>query len=214
MNAPTTPAPTTPAPTTLVIALTGGIASGKTAVSDAFAALGVPVVDTDRIAREVVAPGSDGLAAVREAFGDAVVDAVGGLDRARLRARIFEDAAARDKLEAILHPRIAAEARRRLAEIEAPYAILVVPLLVESGLFTDADRVLVVDVPEDIQVERLTRRDGMSRAQADAALAAQARRADRLAAADDVIENTGSLDDLKRRVAELDREYRKRARAE
>lgn len=191
-----------------VIALTGGIASGKTAVSNAFAARGAPVVDTDVIAREVVAPGSDGLAQVRAEFGDGVITADGALGRAALRRLIFADDGARSRLETILHPLIEGEARARLSRIEAPYAILVVPLLVESGLFGDADRVLVVDVPESVQIERLTARDGVDRTQAESALAAQVSREQRLRHADDVIDNSGSLEALKRRVAELDRDYR------
>lgn len=190
----------------LIVALTGGIASGKTAASDRFAERGAAVIDTDRIAREVVEPGSAGLAEVREAFGDAIV-VDGALDRAALRRRIFEDPDARHRLEAILHPRIAAEARRRIATLSAPYAVLVVPLLVESGLFSDADRVLVVDVPEAVQLERLMARDRMSRAQAESALAAQATREERLARADDVIVNTGSLADLHAEVDRLDARY-------
>lgn len=193
-----------------VVALTGGIASGKTAVSDRFAALGVPVVDTDTIAREVVAPGTSGLAAVVAEFGPEILDADGGLDRAALRRRIFSDPAARRRLESILHPRIAAEARRRIDAAEGPYAVLVVPLLVESGLFADADRVLVVDVPESMQVERLLDRDGMDADAARAALDAQAPRSRRLAAADDVIDNSGSLQALDDQVRALDRAYRRR----
>lgn len=194
----------------LIIALTGGIASGKTAASDRFAERGAAVIDTDRIAREVVAPGSDGLAAVQAAFGDAIV-VDGELDRSALRRRIFDDPEARKRLEAILHPRIAAEARRRIAAVSAPYAVLVVPLLVESGLFSDADRVLVVDVPEAVQIERLMARDRMTRAQAESALAAQASREARLARADDVIVNTGSLADLHGEVDRLDARYRELA---
>jgi len=190
------------------IALTGGIASGKTAVSDRFAALGIPVIDTDLIAREVVEPGTPGLAAIEREFGPDVISG-GALDRRELRRRIFDDAGARRRLEAILHPRISAEARRRLAEVDAPYAVLVVPLLVESGLFEDADRVLVVDVPEQTQIRRLMARDEMSRAQAEAALAAQASREQRLARADEVIDNTGSLADLAAEVDRLDAVYRR-----
>lgn len=192
----------------MIVALTGGVASGKTAVSDRFAALGVPVVDTDVLAREVVAPGSPGLAEVEAAFGPGVVRADGALDRAALRRTIFDDPAARDRLEAILHPRIAEEARRQLAALAAPYAILVVPLLVESGLFNDADRMLVVDVPEEVQIQRLIERDGSTRDQARAMLDAQASRDQRLALADDVIENTGTLEELRRRVDVLDEKYR------
>lgn len=193
---------------TMVVALTGGVASGKSAVSDRFAELGVPVVDTDVLAREAVAPGSAGLAEVGTVFGPGVIGADGGLDRAALRRKIFDDPDARSELERILHPRIADAARRHLETLEAPYAVLVVPLLVESGLFADADRVLVVDVPEEIQVERLIKRDGTSRDQAQAMLAAQASREQRLASADDVIDNTGTLEELHRRVDELDEKYR------
>ena len=193
---------------TRVVVLTGGIASGKTAASDAFAALGVPIVDTDRIAREVVEPGSEGLAEVAAAFGAEILTG-GELDRAALRRRIFEDPDARRRLEAILHPRIAAEARSRLADLNSPYAILVVPLLIESGLFTEADRVLVVDAPESLQLQRLIERDGVTRADAEAALAAQSTRDRRLARADDVIVNTGSLDALRREVERLDARYRR-----
>ena len=196
----------------MIIALTGGVASGKSTVSDRFAELGVPVVDTDVLAREVVAPGSAGLSEVAAAFGSEVVDGNGRLDRAALRRRVFDETATRRRLEEILHPRIAAEARRRLAAVEAPYAVLVVPLLVESGLFEDADRVLAVDVPERLQVERLMARDGASRSQARAMLEAQASREERLARADEVIENTGSLEALLRQVDRLDQKYRAVAR--
>lgn len=199
---------------TFVVALTGGIASGKTAVSDAFAALGAAVIDTDLIARQVVEPGSLGLAAVVDTFGPSICADDGRLDRAELRRLIFSDPAARQRLEAILHPRIAAEAARQLNTASAAYSILVVPLLVESGLFKDADRVLVVDVPESLQLERLMRRDGSDRAQAEAALAAQATRQQRLARADDVIDNSASLEQLRSRVAELDQVYRQLAAAD
>src|SRR6056297_577924 len=194
--------------TTMVIALTGGVASGKTAVSDRFAELGVPVIDTDVIAREVVASGSGGLAAIEAAFGSDMITAEGTLDRPALRRKIFDEPGARTRLEDILHPRIAEQARRQLSTLQAPYAILVVPLLIESGMFSNADRVLVVDVPEDVQIERLMARDSASREQAEAMLAAQASRDQRLARADDIIENTGTLAELNARVDELDRKYR------
>ncbi|HKL52937.1 MAG TPA: dephospho-CoA kinase [Wenzhouxiangellaceae bacterium] len=193
----------------MVVALTGGVASGKTAVSDHFARLDVPIVDTDVIAREVVAEGSSGLAAIETAFGPEMITAEGTLDRAVLRRKIFDEPGARTRLEDILHPRIAEEARRQLATLQTPYAILVVPLLVESGLFSDADRVLVVDVPEAVQIQRLMQRDGNTREQAEAMLAAQTSRQQRLARADDVVENTGTLAELKSRIEELDRKYRK-----
>ena len=190
-----------------IVALTGGIASGKTAVSDAFGALGVPVVDTDLIARSVVEPGSPGLRQVVAAFGDGVLDADGGLDRASLRQVIFTDGQARERLEGILHPLIAQAARAELEKVTAPYAILVVPLLVESGLFEDADRVLVVDVPEGVQIQRLMQRDGVTEASARHALQAQASREQRLGKADDVLENTGTLAQLQASVSELHRQY-------
>ena len=193
---------------TRIVALTGGIASGKTAVSDAFVALGVPVVDTDVIARRVVAPGSEGLQALVAEFGEEFLTEDGALDRNKLREIIFMESESRERLEAILHPRIAAEARRQIESLETPYAILVAPLLVETGVFEDADRVLVVDVPESVQIERLSYRDGASEEQARAALAAQASRQERLARADDVIENTGSLAGLQGKVRALDRKYR------
>ncbi|SRR6056297_2427891 len=193
-----------------VIALTGGIASGKTAVSDRFSALGASVVDTDCIAREVVAPDSAGLARVVEAFGDTVLAASGELDRLALRDRIFDDAAARARLEGILHPLIEARARDAIRAADGPYVVLVVPLLIETGLFGDADRVLVVDVPRAVQLERLTARDGVTPDQARAALAAQATREQRLAVADDVIDNSGALEALDEQVARLDHAYRGR----
>jgi dephospho-CoA kinase len=191
-----------------VIALTGGIASGKTAVSDRFAALGASVVDTDRIAREVVRPGRPGLSLLSDAFGSSIVDSAGQLDRAALRERIFADDAARAKLNSLLHPLIETAAAAEVEVANGPYVILVVPLLVETGLFGDADRVLVVDVPEAVQLERLQGRDGVTAAQARAALAAQATREQRLAVADDVIENSGSLAELDAQVAGLDQRYR------
>lgn len=193
---------------TLVIALTGGVASGKTTVSDRFGELGAPVVDTDVIAREVVAKRSGGLAGIVAEFGPEMLTSEGTLDRPALRRKIFDEPGARTRLEDILHPRIAEESRRQLAGLDAPYSILVVPLLFESGLFSDADRVLVVDVPESVQIERLMKRDESTREQADAMLAAQASRDQRLAKADDVIENTGTLAELNARVEELDRRYR------
>lgn len=193
------------------VALTGGIASGKTAVSDAFAQRGVAVVDTDTIAHQLVAPGQPALDKIRQRFGDQVIDERGRLRRAQLRAIIFEDDRARTDLESILHPRIAAEVERRLAASTGPYVLLVVPLLVETGLFSDCDRVLVVDVPERVQIERLMKRDGSSRSQAEAALAAQISRDKRLARADDVVVNTGSLTDLRAEVERLDDRYRRLA---
>lgn len=189
------------------VILTGGIASGKTTVSDAFAELGAAVVDTDIIAREVAAPGTAGFEAVVEAFGQDIV-AGGEIDRARLRERIFSDPAQRRNLEAILHPLIEAEARRRLrAPGDAPYIILVVPLLSESKLDREADRILVVDVDESVQLSRLTRRDGIDDELARRMIASQTSRADRLAMADDVIDNNGDLPGLMRQIHKLHQSY-------
>lgn len=188
----------------LLVVLTGGIASGKTAVSDQLAGKGVPVIDTDRIAREVVTPGSPGLQAVVKAFGPAVLDDNGNLDRAALRQEVFDDDSARRRLEAILHPLIESEARRCIDQHDNDaYVLLVVPLLIETGLFADADRVVVVDVPASTQIERLMARDDITREQAERMLAAQTDRQQRLAAATDVIENDGSLEQLRQRVDRL-----------
>ena len=202
------------------VALTGGIASGKTTVANLFAAHGIPLVDSDLIAREVVEPGQPALAAVADAFGPDVLGPDGRLDRRRLRDIIFSDPTARARLEAILHPAIRAEMERQsAAAAEAgPYQVLVIPLLAEGGRRDRADRVLVVDVPEALQVERLMARDTVSREQAQASLQAQASRAARLAIADDVVTNTGRIEDLREQVARLHERYAalardKRARA-
>ena len=195
----------------LRIGLTGGIASGKSTVAELFAARGVTVLDTDRIAREVVEPGRPALAALVQALGTGILARDGWLDRALLRRRIFADAAARRTVEDILHPAILEELGRQSVAAPGPYQVLVIPLLVEgdrAGLF---DRVLVVDCPEELQVERLMSRDGETRAGALGMLAAQASRRERLAAADDVIVNDGPAGELERQVAGLDRKYREMA---
>jgi dephospho-CoA kinase len=189
------------------VALTGGIASGKSTVADHFRALGVPVIDTDVIAREVVEPGQPALAAITAAFGPEVLDAEGRLDRRRMRAQIFADPDARRRLEAILHPAIRAEMERQSRAAGGAYQVLVIPLLAEGGRRDHVDRVLLVDVPEALQVERLMTRDGVSREQAQASLAAQASRAARLAMADDVVQNTARVDDLRAQVAALHENY-------
>ena len=192
----------------LRIGLTGGIASGKSMVAGLFAARGVAVIDADRIAREVVEPGRPALAELIRTLGPEILDPQGSLDRARLRRRIFEDAGARRTVEDILHPAILAEMARQAAAAPGPYQLLVIPLLVEGGRRGLVDRVLVVDCDEQQQVERLMRRDGETRESAARALTAQATRAQRQAAADDVIVNDGDPAGLAVRVAELDRRYR------
>ncbi len=193
----------------LVTGLTGGIASGKTAVSDAFARLGAPIIDTDVIARELVRPGEASLQRIAATFGSEMLLADGTLDRAALRALVFSDSASRRQLNAILHPEIRKRALRTLQATRAPYCILVVPLLVESGMIELVDRVLLIDVPESLQLERLTRRDGTTTEQAQRILQAQANRAERLRVADDVIENSGGLADLQQQVRGLDHLYRR-----
>lgn len=189
------------------VGLTGGIASGKSAVSDRFAALGVPIIDTDLIAREVVAPGEPVLREVITAFGEEIVDEDGRLRRRKLREIIFSDAEKQDLLESILHPAIREETKKRVADVDTPYCIVVIPLLAESGHFDWLDRVLVVDVPEEAQIARLVARDGVTEDQARASLAAQAGREARLRIADDVIDNSGDIEALDAAVSELHDRY-------
>jgi len=196
----------------LRVGLTGGIASGKSTVARLFEALGVPVIDTDVLAREVVAPGSPVLAQIAARFGAGVLTPEGALDRAALRSLIFSDPAARADLEGLTHPAIRALLAERSAAAGGDYQIHVIPLLVETGGQNRVDRVLVVDSSEELQIRRLQARDGSSLEQARAILAAQASRAARLAAADDVIENNGDLHVLRDRVAALHLGYRERAR--
>lgn len=193
----------------LVIGLTGGIGSGKSAVADRFAALGAAVTDTDRIAHELTAPGAAGTGAIRAAFGSGVFAPDGALDRAALRRVVFADVGQRARLESLLHPLIGAAARSEIAGWRSPYGLLVVPLLLErGGLRALVDRVLVVDCTEEQQRERVMARSGLTAAEAQAIMAAQATRGARLAIADDVVDNSGPLDGLAAQVAALDRHYR------
>jgi dephospho-CoA kinase len=199
---------------TLVVGLTGGIGSGKSAVAEAFAALGIGVTDTDRLAHAVTAPGEAGLAAVLAAFGPEFRKDDGSLDRDRLRRRVFADPDARVRLERLLHPLIAAAARRDVARWRSPYGILVVPLLLERGGLRDlVGRVLVVDCPEDEQVRRVMARSGLTADEVRAIMATQCPRSARLAAADDVIDNAGAPDAIAPQVAALDLRYRSLAAA-
>lgn len=192
----------------LRIGLTGGIASGKSTVEQRFAELGVPVIDADAASRAVVAPGQPGLQAVAARFGRGVLTAAGELDRRALRSLIFQDAAKRRELEGILHPLIRAHMEAEARQAAGPYLVLSVPLLIEGGAARDrVDRILVVDADEAQQVERLMRRDAVSEAQARAILAAQASRAERLKAADDVLVNTGTVPELRQAVDRLHRRY-------
>ena len=192
----------------LVIALTGGVAAGKSAVTRRFEALGVPVHDADVAAREVVAPASEGLAEVVATFGPEALAPDGQLDRAAMRRRVFADPAARRKLEAIIHPRVRAWLRERALADCTPYCLLAIPLLAENiARYRWVDRVLVVDAPESVQLARLIARDDVDETLARRMISQQATRADRLALADDVIDNSGDESALDQAVAELHQRY-------
>ena len=195
-----------------VVGLTGGIGSGKSAVANAFASLGVEIVDADLLAHRLSAPGEPGYAAIREAFPDVGLTPDGEIDRARLRSRVFADPRARVRLEAALHPLIAAAAKREIAAWRGPYGVTVVPLLLERGKLASAvDRILVVDCPEDAQVTRVVARSGMAPSEVRAIMATQSSREARLAAADDVIDNAGPPEAIAPQVASLDARYRELA---
>jgi dephospho-CoA kinase len=191
------------------IALTGGIACGKSTVANLFAALGATIVDTDLLAREVVAPGSPLLAQVAQHFGAAVLQPDGSLDRARLRDIVFANPAERQWLEQLTHPAIRELTDRRCESAKGPYVMVAIPLLVETGGAARFDRVLVVDCAPEIQLARLQARDGSTREQAARMLAAQVTREQRLAAADDVIENNGDIAALRDQVGKLHLMYSK-----
>ena len=193
--------------TLLRIGLTGGIASGKSTIADMFAELGAVVIDTDVIAREVVMPGQPGLNEVRQAFGESVTNDDGTLDRIALRQLVFADGGRRKQLEAILHPRIREETYRQADAACGDYLLVVVPLLAESPLKSFVNRILVVDCSEDTQMSRLLARDAESEDRARRILAAQSSREERLAIADDVINNDGSLDATRSQVAALHNYY-------
>ena len=189
------------------VGLTGGIGSGKTTISDLFAELGVDVIDTDEISRALTGKAQPAVAQIAEQFGPDVVAADGSLNRDRMREIAFSDPEAREKLQRILHPLIRAEVQRRLAASAKLYALVVVPLLVESRGYDFADRVLVIDCSEEQQIERVMHRSGLSRDQVKAIMATQASRSERLAAADDVINNDGEMADLRSQVEKLHRQY-------
>jgi dephospho-CoA kinase len=194
-----------------VIGLTGGIASGKSAVSQRFEALGIVVADADAAAREAVAVGSDGLADVVDMFGTGVLAADGSLDRPAMRRRVFADPDARKRLEGIIHPHVRELLHATCARAGSPYAIAAVPLLAEGGgrrAYPWLQRILVVDVPEAVQLQRLLQRDGIDELLARRMIEVQATRRQRLAVADDVLANDGPLQALDERVAALDRLYR------
>ena len=196
----------------LVVGLTGGIGSGKSAAADAFAKLGAAVVDTDAIAHELTGPGGAAVAEVKRLFGSAFVDATGAMDRKRMRELVFADAGAKQRLESMLHPRIRAESDRRVAAAfgagSAPYVVVVVPLLVESAGYRErVKRVLVVDCPEAVQLARVRQRSGLAEAEVRRIIAAQIQRERRLAAADDVIDNSGTIAAMQQQVRQLHEKY-------
>lgn len=192
----------------LTVGVTGGIGSGKSVAADYFRGLGAEVIDTDQIAHDLTRSGAPALIAIRAAFGDKVFNEDGRLERGRLRARVFSDPDAKAQLEAILHPLIRTEVSRRIVGSQAPYRILVVPLLLETGAYRDViDRVLVVDCVEAQQIERTMRRSGLTAEDVRAIMAAQMPRAQRLKQADDVLYNDGHLDTLRRDVEKLHQVY-------
>ncbi len=194
------------------IGLTGGIASGKTAVTRAFEALGIVVADADLAARDAVAPGSEGLAQIVSSFGTDILGANGALDRAAMRQRVFADDSARKRLEAIVHPRVRTLLKQQCEAATSGYVIVAIPLLAEVGgrsAYPWLQRILVIDVPVDTQRQRLIQRDGIDATLAEKMIAAQATRAQRLAIADDVVVNDGSLEALQGKIAALDTQYQR-----
>jgi dephospho-CoA kinase len=190
------------------VGLTGGIGCGKTTVANMFAELGATLVDTDEIAHALTAPGGAAMAALIAEFGPACATFDGALDRARMRQLVFGDAAAKLRLEAILHPRIRDAALAAAALASGPYVIFVVPLLIESGTWrARVQRVLAIDCPEHVQVARVMARNGLTEEQVRAIMATQVTRAERLAAADDVIANDGELDTLRPQITRLHAQY-------
>jgi dephospho-CoA kinase len=191
-----------------VVGLTGGIGSGKSAVAEAFGKLGATVVDTDAIAHELTRPGGAAIPEVRRLFGHSLVDGTGAMDRKRMRELVFADAKKKQCLEALLHPLIRAESERRIAAAPGPYVVHVVPLLVESPGFRERyRRVLVVDCPEALQVARVRQRSGLAEVEIRRIIDAQIQREARLAAADDVIDNSGSIAAMQQRVRQLHEKY-------
>ncbi|MDE0310445.1 MAG: dephospho-CoA kinase [Acidiferrobacterales bacterium] len=191
----------------LTVGITGGIGSGKSAAADRFAELGVPVIDADVIARQIVEPGRPACSKVIETFGAEFAAADGGLDRGKLRKLVFSDSGKITRLEDILHPEIHAEILRRLSDLSAPYAVVVIPLLAESKRSYPLDRVLVIDAPSQLQISRVSDRDGETAQEVEKIISLQATRKDRLRVADDVISNTGTRQSLTSAVDELHSKY-------
>ncbi len=196
----------------LRIGLTGGIGCGKSTVAKLFMGLQVPVIDTDTLARELVAPGQPALQQIAARFGRGVLCEDGTLDRAKLRAQVFSDRQARHDLERILHPLIRAKMREKLRQMDAAYCILEIPLLLESGWEDEVDRILVVDTPPELQMERILQRGRLTREEAEQIIATQRDREQRLAAADDIITNEGDIHHLEEQVKQLHNRYQEMAR--
>ena len=190
----------------MIVALTGGLASGKSTVARRFEELGVPVIEADDVARRLVEPGTQALAEIADTFGDDVLDTHGRLDRAVMRKLVFDNAGKRRRLECILHPRVRDAMRAFAASSDAPYVVFVIPLLVETNQAGEMDRVVVVDATRSLQAARAVARDGSPPATIAAMIDSQATRAERLAVADIVIENVGDIDTLRRRVDAVHRE--------
>jgi dephospho-CoA kinase len=191
----------------LRVGLTGGIGSGKSTVADFFSAHGIPLIDTDEIARDLVEPGQAAHVEIAQRFGTDVLDAHGRLDRAKMRDLVFRDPGKRKLLEAILHPRIRDEVKTRLSALAAPYAIVAVPLLLETGFDDLVDRILVVDCDEALQIQRASARSGLTEEEVRRVMATQASRQQRLARADDVIENNADMARLQQDVNRLHERY-------
>ena len=191
----------------LRIGLTGGIGSGKTTVADMFANHGSPVIDADEIARALVAPYQPAYDEIIEAFGRDIVDGEGNIDRDKLRRLVFDDTQRRRELEAILHPRVRTEIHHQSVELDAPYCIIVIPLLIEADQLDLVERVLVIDLDEEKQVHRVGARSGLSEAEVRKIIAAQIERSERLRHADDVIENNADMASLEAQVEKLHRRY-------
>lgn len=195
----------------LIIGLTGGIGSGKSTVCNYFANLGVPIIDADLIAREVVEPGQPALEQISARLGKDFITSEGRLNRRLLRERIFLDDRARTTLQSIMHPLIRARMKEQLATLDAPYVIIAIPLLVETGQRDMLDRILVVDTPVELQIQRVCRRDKVDKDQVQSILEAQCSRTDRLAVADETINNTGDLKALEGQVSQIHHYYLKLA---
>jgi len=191
----------------LTVALTGGIGSGKSAVARRLAELGVPIIDADIIAREQTRSGMPALQEIAQGFGSHLITPQGELDRSALLRLVFSDPGARVRLEAILHPKIRAAMRKQLQDQDAPYVVLVIPLFLETGQTDLADRILVVDLDEDLQLQRAIRRDRQSVTQIQAIMRTQCPRSERLAAADDLIDNSGTLDQLLQQTDKMHHRY-------